>query len=335
MLFRPLEYAGVKVEVYLHAYSAHGCMASVSRLIHTLAPVAYEVEPIGVMQYAHRTFTIMRALYLVLRNWEVGTRLDATVGGRLGRSGSAPEIGTRRLGTRLSQGSVPSARESLEQGLGAKRSEDLVVLCRFEAEYLLPIIYWNVRPTALNMAFRDGLDSDSKASDLLFVAPHRLIRPLLAALGESTDVGHRVWWPFVGFTGEQPHFIDPLLRTGSGSVGVTQFRTFIGLRRDCYDYNRMCGASASSGIRAVNSTASSLQPASPSASDAAVWADGLNEDIQGVLRPWRPPPPPFSRNPTSSTSSALQFVACIVLGSPLLCVGFGTAVRAMRGGRNV
>ena len=241
MLFDPLERLGVHVDVFLHAY-ATDCTseaASASELVKMLRPVAFEIEPLAFMRHVDKTFTFVKVLRLVLHYW----------------SGAAPP---------------------------GERGKELLVLCRYESEYLVPIHSWNVMPTALNIAFRDYpvyTTTQSKASDLLFVAPRSRCRALLAALLASDDAGHKIFDSFERMGGGAPHFIDGD-RWGTSNAGIAPFVSFVGLRRDCEGFEQRCNGEHA---RRHHGTESSVE---------AEWSDGLSASLRSLLKAVPPPPPP-------------------------------------------
>ena len=160
----------------------------------------------------------------------------------------------------------------------------------------------------LNLAFRDGgsqpAETTGKASDLVFVAPRSLSRTLLAALAESHDVAHLVWWPFVSMAGQSVHFIDDE-RQGSSMIGVTPFVSFVGLRRDCDNYNQTCARGkrprvADEQVHLFRSAA--LSEPSAEVMVEALWSDELNGGLRALLHA-RPSPP--TNNPLTIQHLAL------------------------------
>ena len=287
MIFRPLERIGVRVEIFIHTFGVAGCADQSARLVNMLRPVAFEMETVGAQQHIDKTYTYIRALRLVLRRWEVGDSNQGTAG---------------------VQASVPADQISA--------ASDMVVLCRFEAEYLVPLPAWNIDPRTLNLAFRDGgsqpAETTGKASDLVFVAPRSLSRTLLAALAESHDVAHLVWWPFVSMAGQSVHFIDDE-RQGSSMIGVTPFVSFVGLRRDCDNYNQTCARGkrprvADEQVHLFRSAA--LSEPSAEVMVEALWSDELNGGLRDLLHA-RPSPP--TNNPLTIQHLALAGAALYLI----------------------
>lgn len=307
MLFQPLLDAGVRVQVFFHAFasSCPSAAASVSQLVTLLRPDAFEVEPVGLVNHVDKTYTFVKVLRLVLASWDQEAHASSM----------------RMRGAAAASWSSAATPRSHR----ADADAELVVLCRFETEYLVPIVAWNVDPTNLNLAFRDmALYTNllGKASDLLFLAPRRDGRALLTALSESTDnkdtlnhrtagmmAGHLVWRHFAALTNRQPHFIDGM-RQGTSNLGVTPYyETFLGLRRECRRYSATCfGNTAAAAVRESRrspgnqrrkddwgGTTTTLGIATatfvPPVVAAGAWADSLNDDMLEMMRT-RPPAPP-------------------------------------------